>query len=167
MGAAVYAANERGLAVRDNTGRELAPARVQNVTAHSLGIKFTDKPTGKEINKRLIAKDSPIPATGSDIFTTLEDNQPSVDIIVLQGEDDDPAECVQVGDGCRLDGIPPQPQGVPQIAVALEYDKSGIVHVHARDTTTGREVHATIKRSLLSEDAVQQAIARVEQAKVR
>jgi molecular chaperone DnaK len=167
IGAAVYAANERGVAVRDNTGRELAPARVQNVTAHSLGIKIQDYLTGKEINSRLIAKDKALPATGNGMFTTLQDNQAAVDITVLQGEDDDPAECVQVGDVCRLDGIPPQPRGVPQIGVTLEYDKSGIVQIHARDTTTGREVHASITYSALSSDQVEGAIARVEQAKVR
>jgi molecular chaperone DnaK len=167
IGAAVYAANERGVAVRDTAGRELPPARVRNVTAHSLGVEVQN-PDGTMRNERLIKKDSPIPASGSDIFSTVRDNQTSVNIRILQGEDDDPAECVKVGDGCVLDGIPPQPRGVPQIAVTLEYDKSGIVHVHARDNATGREVRAAIEyAALLTGEAIQQAIARIEQAKVK
>jgi molecular chaperone DnaK len=98
----------------------------------------------------------------------VRDNQESVEITILQGEDDDPAECDKVGDGCVLDGIPPQPRGVPQIAVTLEYDKSGIVHVHARDNGTGREVRAAIEYArLLTGEAVQAAITRIEQAKVQ
>jgi molecular chaperone DnaK len=167
IGAAVYAANERGVAVRDTAGRELPPAKIRNVTAHSLGVEV-QKPDGTTKNARLISKDSPIPASGSDIFSTVQDNQTSVNITILQGEDEDPAECVKVGDGCVLDDIPPQPRGVPQIAVTLEYDKSGIVHVHARDNATGREVRAAIEyAALLTGEAVQQAIAKIEQAKVQ
>ena len=98
----------------------------------------------------------------------MQDNQTSVNITILQGEDDDPAECVTVGDGCVLDGIPPQPRGMPQIEVTLEYDKSGIVNVHARDQTSRREVRAAIEyKALLTGEAMQQAIARIEQAKVQ
>ena len=167
IGAAVYAANERGVAVRDTTGRELPAAKIRNVTAHSLGVEV-QMPDGRTRNVRLIGKDSPIPAGGSDTFSTVQDNQTSVNVTILQGEDDDPAECVKVGDGCVLDGIPPQPRGMPQIAVTLEYDKSGIVNVHARDQTSGREVRAAIEyKALLTGEAVQQAMARIEQAKVQ
>jgi molecular chaperone DnaK len=168
IGAAVYAANERGVAVRDTAGRVLPPATVRNVTAHSLGIKVQDRMGGPDRNAKLIRKDSLIPASGSDVFSTVEDNQTAVRITILQGEHDDPAECVLVGDGAMLTGIPPQPAGAPQITVTLEYDKSGIVHVHARDNASGQEVRADIEyKALVSGAAVQEAIARIEQAKVQ
>jgi molecular chaperone DnaK len=167
LGAAIYAANERGVAVRDTTGRELPPARIRNVTAHSLGVVVQDF-DGSPRHEKLIPKDSVIPASGQRDFSTVQDNQPFVDIVILQGEDDDPSECIKVGDGGRLDGIPPQPRGVPRVSVTLEYDKSGIVHVHARESTSGKEITTTIEyNALLSGPEMQRAMARVEQAKVQ
>jgi molecular chaperone DnaK len=167
MGAAIYAANERGIAVRDTTGRQLPAARISNVTAHSLGVKI-EGTDGRPLNARLIAKDSPIPASGQNVFTTTWDNQPAVDIEILQGEYDDPEDCVKVGSAGRLEGIPPQPRGVPQIMVTLEYDKSGIVHVRAREGQSGRELTARIEYAdLISGEAARQAMARVDQAKVQ
>lgn len=165
IGAAVYAANERGVAVRDATGKVRPPATLTNVTAHSLGIVVDDDGTPR--NSRLIDKNSPIPARGEDTYSTVEDNQNSVRIVILQGEHDDPEDCIKVGDAGVLTGIPPQPRGVPQILVTLEYDKSGIVHVYARDTGSGRELRATIEYpALMSGAAVREAIARVERSRV-
>jgi molecular chaperone DnaK len=167
IGAAVYAANERGVTVRDATGKVRPPAKVSNVTAHSLGI-VAQNDDGEDRNSKLIDKDSPIPARGERVYSTIEDNQTAVRIEILQGEDDDPAECVKVGDAGVLSGIPPQPAGVPEILVALEYDKSGIVHVRARDNGSGKELRATIDYpALMSGAAVKEAVARVAQAKVR
>ena len=167
IGAAVYAANERGVAVRDKTGRRLPPARIRNVTAHSLGVVALDD-DHRDRNFRVIPKDSPIPASGHETFSTSEDDQTQVEIKILQGEDDDPEMCVEVGDAGLLTGIPPRPKGIPQIVVTLEYDKSGIVHVHARESESGKELNATIEyTALMSGTAIQQAIARVENAKVR
>jgi molecular chaperone DnaK len=167
IGAAVYAANERGVTVRDATGKVRPPAKFSNVTAHSLGIVVHDD-EGARRNSKLIHKDSPIPARGEDVFSTREDNQTAVRIEILQGEDDDPDECIKVGEAGVLTGIPPQPRGVPQIVVTLEYDKSGIVHVHARDEGSGKELRATIEYpALMSDAAVRSAISRVKQSKVR
>ena len=167
IGAAVYAANERGVTVRDATGKVRPPAKFSNVTAHSLGIVVHDE-EGRRRNGKLIQKDSPIPARGEDVFSTREDNQTAVRIEILQGEDDDPDECIKVGDAGVLTGIPPLPRGVPRIVVTLEYDKSGIVHVHAQDEGSGKELRATIEYpALMSGAAVRQARSRVEQAKVR
>ncbi|WP_328473603.1 Hsp70 family protein [Actinoplanes sp. NBC_00393] len=167
LGAAIYAANERGVTVRDTSGKVRPPAKFRNVTAHSLGIVVRED-DGTSRNSKVIPKDSPIPARGGDVFSTFEDNQTSVHIEILQGEDDDPEECIKVGDAGVLSGIAPQPRGVPKIAVSLEYDKSGMVHVRARDEGTGRELRATIEYSaLMSEGAKNDAIRRVEQAKVR
>jgi molecular chaperone DnaK len=167
VGAAVYAANERGVTVRDATGKVRPPAKFSNVTAHSLGIVAVNDDDVRR-NVPLIRKDSPIPARGRDTFSTNTDNQTSVRIEILQGEDEDPEECTKVGDAGVLSGIPPQPKGVPEIVVELEYDKSGLVHVHARDEGSGKELKATIEYSaLLSGAAVEQAVARVGRAKVR
>jgi molecular chaperone DnaK len=166
IGAAIYAANERGVAVRDTSGKELPPALIQNVTAHSLGVQAENY--GKLINARLIKKDTPIPASGQDTFTTTRDNQTEVKIVILQGEDDDPEMCEKVGDAGVLTGIPPRPMGALQIFVTLEYDKSGIVHLHAQESESGRELNTTIDyKNLMSGANLQQAIARVEQAKVQ
>jgi molecular chaperone DnaK len=167
IGAAVYAANKCGVAVRDKTGRNLLPARIHNVTAHSLGVAALDD-DGRQTNVRLIHKDSPIPASGQETFSTVEDNQSEVQIRILEGEDDDPEMCVEVGDAGLLTGIPPRPRGVPQIVVTFEYDKSGIVHVGAREAESGKELNATIDYpALMSAADVQRAIARVERTKVR
>ena len=167
IGAAIYAANERGVAVRDKTGRRLPPAHISNVTAHSLGVVALDD-HDRDRNFRLIQKDSPIPASGQKSFSTAVDNQSEVSIKILQGEDDDPEMCVEVGDAGLLTGIPPRPAGVPQIMVTLEYDKSGIVHVHAREAESGRELSAQIEyTALMSRAEIRQAMARVEAAKVQ
>ena len=167
IGAAVYAANESGVTVRDTAGRELPPARFHDVTAHSLGIVAKDS-DDRDRNFRLIQKDSPIPASGQDTFTTHSDNQSEVLIKILQGEDDDPEMCVEVGDAGVLSGIPPRPRGIPQILVTFEYDKSGIVHVQAREDESGKELSATIEYpALMSATEVQLAIARVARTKVR
>jgi molecular chaperone DnaK len=166
IGAAIYAANERGVAVRDTSGKELPPAVIRNVTAHSLGVQAENY--GTLVNSRLINKDSPIPASGQDTFTTLSDNQTEVKIIILQGEDDDPEMCEKVGEAGVLTGIPPRPRGTVPILVTLEYDKSGIVHLHAREGESGRELNTTIEyKTLMSGADLQQAIARAEQAKVQ
>lgn len=167
IGAAIYAANERGVAVRDKTGKRLPPAQISNVTAHSLGVIALDDDDRRR-NFRLIQKDSPIPASGRETFSTKVDNQSEVRINIIQGEDDDPEMCIEVGDAGLLTGIPPRPAGVPEIVVTLEYDKSGIVHVHAREAESGKELNAKIEyTALMSRAEIQQAKARVVGAKVK
>ena len=167
IGAAIYAANERGIAVRDRTGKKLPPTQIRNVTAHSLGVEGLND-DDRRTNFMLIPKDSPIPASGQDSFSTRDDDQSEVRIKILQGEDDDPEMCVLVGDAGVLKGIPPRPAGVPQILVTLEYDKSGIVHVHAREVESGKELKAEIKyTALMSGAEILQATARVADAKVQ
>jgi molecular chaperone DnaK len=168
IGAAIYAANERGITVRDATGKVQPPAQFSNVTAHSLGIVVHDMNTGTLRNSKLILKDAAIPAEGRGIYSTYEDNQTSVNIAIVQGEDDDPEACDKVGDAGVLTGIPPQPRGVPQIEVTLAYDKSGIVHLHAQDKGSGKELRARIEyTALMSRAAVQHAMARMEELEVR
>lgn len=168
VGAAVYAANERGVVVRDRTGKALPAVQFSNVTAHSLGIITTDPDTMQKYNSKVILKDTSIPAEGTDTFSTIENNQTAVRLQIVQGEDEDPEACDMVGDAAVLTGIPPRPRGVPQIEVTLSYDGSGIVHLHAREMESGKELHARIEyTALMSQAEVQQAAAKVEALKLR
>lgn len=164
IGAAIYAANERGVSVRDPSGRVLPPAKFRDVSAHSLGVLVRDS-SGIDKNVRVVPKDTPIPASGRDLFSTVTDNQEEIRITILQGEDDDPEMCEEVGDAGVLRGIPPRPAGVPRILVTLEYDGSACVHVHAREEESGVELDSTIEyRSRVD---VRSAAQRVTDLQVR
>lgn len=95
---------------------------------------------------RLIERNTTIPTRKSELFSTAEDNQPAVEIHVLQGERELAAENKSLG-RFRLEGIAPAPRGVPQIEVTFDIDANGILHVTARDRATGREQKITITAS--------------------
>ncbi|MEW6614653.1 MAG: molecular chaperone DnaK [Thermodesulfobacteriota bacterium] len=112
-----------------------------DVTPLSLGVE-----TLGGIMTRIIERNTTIPVRKSETFSTAEDNQPSVDINVLQGERE-MAKDNRVLGRFRLEGIPMAPRGIPQIEVTFDIDANGIIHVGAQDKTTGKEQTITITES--------------------
>ena len=91
----------------------------------------------------VISRNTTIPIFETETFSTAEDNQAAVDIHVVQGEGETVDENRSLG-RFRLDGIPPAPKGVPQIEVKFDIDVNGILHVSAREKTTGKEMGVKI-----------------------
>src|SRR4051812_6789894 len=111
---------------------------------------------------KLIERNTTIPTRKSEIFSTAEDNQPSVEVHVLQGEREMAINNKSLGK-FQLTGIPPAPRGVPQIEVAFDIDANGILNVAAKDLGTGKEQKIEIKSgSGLSEDEVERMVRDAE-----
>jgi len=124
-----------------------------DVTPLSLSIE-----TQGGIATHLVEKNSRIPITKKEIFSTAEDNQTAVDIHIVQGERQFARDNKTLGQ-FRLDGIPPARRGVPQIEVTFDIDANGILNVSARDVGTGKEQHITITAgSNMSEDEINKAV---------
>jgi len=129
-----------------------------DVTPLSLGIE-----TLGGVFTRIIDRNTTIPTSKSQIFSTAADNQTAVDIHVLQGERPMAADNITLG-RFKLDGIPPAPRGVPQIEVTFDIDANGIVHVSAKDKGTGKEQKITITTSSgLSEQDIQRMMKEAEE----
>lgn len=121
-----------------------------DVTPLSLGIE-----TLGGVFTRIIDRNTTVPTTKSQVFSTAADSQTSVDIHVLQGEREMSAYNKTLG-RFQLTGIPPAPRGIPQIEVKFDIDANGIVHVSAKDTATGNEQKVTITSSAgLSKDEIE------------
>jgi molecular chaperone DnaK len=128
-----------------------------DVTPLSLGIE-----TKGGIMHRLIERNTTIPTKRSEVFTTAEDNQPSVEIHVLQGEREMAMYNKTLGKFQLVD-LPPAPQGVPQIEVTFDIDANGIVHVSAKDRATSKEQSMTITgQSSLPRDDIERMIKDAE-----
>ena len=134
-------------------GGEVNDVLLLDVTPLSLGIE-----TMGGIMTRLIERNTTIPTKKSEIFSTASDNQPAVDVRVLQGEREFARDNKSLG-LFKLDGIAPAPRGVPQIEVTFDIDANGILHVTAKDLGTGKEQKITITASSgLSEDEIEKMV---------
>jgi len=128
------------------------------VTPLSLGLE-----TIGGVMKVLIPRNTPIPVRKSDLFSTSEANQSSVEIHVLQGERQMGVDNKSLG-RFRLSGIPPAPRGVPQVQVSFDIDANGLLQVSATDRTTGRQQSVTIQGgSNLSEEEIARLLEEAEQ----
>ncbi len=129
-----------------------------DVTPLSLGIE-----TLGGVCTRIIERNTTIPTKKSQIFSTAADNQPSVEVVVLQGEREFARDNKSLGT-FHLDGIAPAPRGVPQIEVTFDIDANGIVHVSAKDLGTGKEQSITITASTnMSKEDIDRAMRDAEQ----
>ncbi len=129
-----------------------------DVTPLSLGIE-----TYGGVFTKIIERNTTIPTKKSQIFSTAADNQPSVQVNVLQGEREMAADNKSLGI-FNLDGIAPAPRGIPQIEVTFDIDANGIVSVSAKDMGTGKEQHITITSSSnMSKEDIEKAVKEAEQ----
>jgi molecular chaperone DnaK len=148
VGAAIQAGVLRG---------DVKDVLLLDVTPLSLGIE-----TKGGVMTRLIERNTTIPTRRTEVFTTAEDMQPSVEIHVLQGEREMAAYNKTLGKFQLVD-LPPAPRGVPQIEVTFDIDANGIVHVSAKDRATNKEQSMTITgQSTLDKDAINQMIKDAE-----
>ncbi len=136
---------------------EVKDVLLLDVTPLSLGIE-----TKGGVMTRLIEKNTTIPTKKTEVFTTADDNQPSVEIHVLQGEREMAMYNKTLGK-FQLVGLPPAPRGIPQIEVTFDIDANGIVHVSAKDRATNKEQSITITGSTtLSKDDIDRMVKDAE-----
>ncbi len=139
---------------------EVKDVLLLDVTPLSLGVE-----TLGGVMTKLIERNTTIPVKKTEVFSTAEDNQTSVDIHVLQGERPLAADNMTLG-RFRLDGIPPAPRGIPQIEVTFDIDANGILSVTAKDKATGKEQKVTITASTnLNKGDVERMVREAEQHK--
>jgi molecular chaperone DnaK len=138
-------------------GGEVKDVLLLDVTPLTLGIE-----TKGGVMTKLIERNTTIPTRKSEVFSTAEDNQPSVEVHVLQGEREMAANNKSLGK-FQLTGIPPAPRGIPQIEVTFDIDANGILNVSAKDLGTGKEQKIEIKAgSGLADEEVERMVKDAE-----
>src|SRR5947199_5861588 len=136
---------------------EVKDVLLLDVTPLSLGLE-----TLGGVMTRVIERNTTIPVRRTEVFSTAEDNQTAVDVVVLQGERELAADNRQLA-RFRLEGIPPAPRGVPQIEVTFDVDANGILNVSARDKETGKEQRVTISETTnLDQKEIEQMVRDAE-----
>jgi len=152
---AVGAALQAGIIVGDEGVTDVL---LLDVTPLTLGIE-----TLGGVTTMMIERNTTIPSRRSEVFSTASDNQPAVEVHVLQGEREFSKDNTTLG-RFHLMGIPPAPRGIPQIEVTFDIDANGIVNVSAKDLGTGTEQSIKIEsQTSLSEDEIQSKIAEAEE----
>lgn len=140
----------------DNAEEFKPKTRVVDVNSHSLGMLLVDHNTGRDINQKMIVRNTPIPTSKEAVFYTVDEGQTSLRVQVTEGEDSDPDFVKIIGES-NLDLRGPKPQGYP-VRFIFTYDENGVVHVYGKDENTGQHLgEMQIERkSNLTEAAIEQ-----------
>ena len=167
VGAAIVAAQTAGHQILDKNLDPLPQVAFKDVTAHALGVLTYDPDKDEHYNTIVVPRNTPIPFEISDMFTTVEDNQTSINCVILEGEDRDPKHCTELGKGV-LKGIPPMPRGEPSVEDTFRFDEEGIVHFSARELTTGSTVEVVLEiPGLLSKSKRQEVAKKIESSNLK
>lgn len=167
VGASIVAAQTAGHQILDKNLDPLPQVAFKDVTAHALGVLTYDPDKDEHYNTVVVPRNTPIPFEISDMFTTVKDNQTSMNCVILEGEDRDPKHCTELGKGV-LKGIPPMPRGKPSVEDTFRFDEEGIVHFSARELTTGSTVEVVLEiPGLLSRSERQEVAKKIDSSDLK